>query len=622
MGTLPQPAIVVAAWNRPQSLQRLLEGLSRGHFPAGTILHISIDHFEYPDVRQLADAFVWSHGEKVVEQHPRRLGLRQHMLHCGGLTARYGSIILLEDDLAISPFAYGYAVESLAYFSEDEAIAGISLYDYAVAESCLQPFQPWLDQWDNWFLQMPSSWGAAFTAAQWQAFQDWLAVHFQQLPTLPTYIETWSAQSWKKLFAAYLIATGRYFSYPRFSLTTNFEDFGAHANTKGLFQVPLLMGERQWKFGRIGDSLAVYDAHFEPLAENLKRIAPALAGHDFAVDLLGQKSSHFLTRPWTLTRRRGGGAVMTFSGNALPLELNLHLQSPGDDFRLVPAHAVLTGEIALQMEFGYYAGVAKTPLLHLPDRRMPSISLIVPCSEGAHENADLMDFLLNEDYPGKELIFVVEPGKMPENVWSAYKNGRIRLVESTGSAFEGTQKAVIAATGQLIQVVSRHFYPAAGSLERICRIFRQFPGLDWLSGIAFHDSSRPMSLLMAPFRWDSARFQDATDAQVAEYLPFPLQVFRRALWQNAPLGATTLQAQFRNMGGLALPQISALELGQWVQTPAEAGPGTWGKGRVNGSRIFYHRHIPLLWKLHRRWSDYRPVLRFDGRHETWYEFDY
>ncbi len=617
--TLPQPAIVIAAWNRPLSLQRLLKGLDHGHFPANTILHISIDHFEYPEVGDLADEFVWKFGEKVVEKHAERLGLRQHILHCGGLTQRYGSIILLEDDLGISPFAYAYAQKALDYFAEDEAVAGISLYCYAVAESCLQPFHPWMDQWDNWFLQLPSSWGATFTAAQWQAFESWLGVHFQQLPQLPDYIQRWTAQSWKKLFAAYLIATNKYFAYPRYALTTNFEDFGAHANTKGLFQVPLLMGDREWNFGRIADSLAVYDAHFEPIAENLKRIAPVLAGYDFAVDLLGQKSRQFLDKPWMLTRRKGGKAAMSFAANALPLELNFHLRSAGEDFRLVPSNTEFEGEDELQFEFGYYLGASKTPLLHLSDRRLPAISLIA-VADGRH--SELLTYMLEENFPGKELIFVVEPGKVPEDVWLAYKNGQIRMVESTESAFGGIQKAISTASGQLIQLLSAEFIPATSNLHKIAEIFRQFPGMDWLTGIPFEMEGRSLSRVMAPLRWDTARFEAATDLQIAEFLPPPLQIFRRSLWIKAMGDATTLQGQFRKMGAIALPQICALEIGQWSHGRKAESDSTWGSGKVNRSRAFYHRHIPILWKVHRRWSDYRPVLRYDAGHETWFEFDY
>jgi hypothetical protein len=128
--------------------------------------------------------------------------------------------------------------------------------------------------------------------------------------------------------------------------------------------------------------------------------------------------------------------------------------------------------------------------------------------------------------------------------------------------------------------------------------------------------------LMAPYRWDKERFHAATDPQIAQFLPSSLQVFRRALWMKAPSKATTLEYQFRQMGFIALPQISTLEMGDWKTPPTRTEKSTWGSGKVNSTRKYYHRHIPILWKWHRRLSNYRPVLRYDADHDTWFEMDY
>jgi hypothetical protein len=618
---LPKPAIVVAAWNRPHSLRRLLDSLVRGHFPAETALHISIDHFEYTEVQQLADAFVWPFGPKVVEQHPARLGLRQHLLYCGGLSARYGAIILLEDDLAVSSWMYDYAVQALAYYGADAAIAGISLYNYAVAESCLQPFTPWQDGFDNWFLQLPSSWGAAFTAAQWEGFATWLATHGQHLPILPDYIQAWSQQGWKRLFAAYLLQNGKYFAYPRYALSTNFEDYGAHALSTGLFQVPLLMGKRDWSFGRIADSLAVYDIHFEPLEANVKRLCPALAGYDFAVDLLGQKGKAFLDRPWVLTRRRGGEAKLSFGAAAIPLELNLHLQNPGDALRLVAADADLRAPGPLELEFNYYAGPAKAAALHLAARRMPSISIVV--SSAVRDPMGVaLGKLIAEDYLGKEVIVVVQPGEMSAEIWKAHCAGKIRVVEQQGTHFQGIQKAVASTSGQLILVMTEPVELLQGNLLRLAKIFLQFPGLDWVTGLPHSEQPHPLLQRLALYRWDTARFTDANAAQLQRYLPAALQVYRRALWMQAEAGASTLEAHFQKMSKVCLPQVSTLVMADGFSFPKPDLPSFWGQGNVNETRKYYHRATLLLWKGHRNMSDYRPVLRYDAIHDTWYEFAY
>ena len=153
------PAIVVAAYNRPASLLRLLQGLSKAHYPDQPIpLHISIDQSHASDVARTAEAFDWPHGPKVVEQHEAHLGLRAHLLHCGDLSERYGAITLLEDDLFISPEFYSFAVGALTAYRNEPRIAGISLYHYEVAESSQLPFRPLEDGNDLYFMQWPSSW--------------------------------------------------------------------------------------------------------------------------------------------------------------------------------------------------------------------------------------------------------------------------------------------------------------------------------------------------------------------------------------------------------------------------------------------------------------------------------
>lgn len=102
--------------------------------------------------------------------------------------------------------------------------------------------------------------------------------------------------------------------------------------------------------------------------------------------------------------------------------------------------------------------------------------------------------------------------------------------------------------------------------------------MDWLTGIPFEMEGRSLSRVIAPLRWDTARFEAASDLQIAEFLPAPLQIFRRSLWIKAMGDATTLQGQFRKMGAIALPQICALEIGQWSHGRKAESDSTWGSG--------------------------------------------
>ncbi|MBK8698381.1 MAG: hypothetical protein IPN29_02055 [Saprospiraceae bacterium] len=72
-------------------------------YVAKVTLVISIDMSDDEVVYALVDSFLWPHGDKRVIKRERRLGLKEHVWVCGNLTTTYGSIIMLEDDLVVSP---------------------------------------------------------------------------------------------------------------------------------------------------------------------------------------------------------------------------------------------------------------------------------------------------------------------------------------------------------------------------------------------------------------------------------------------------------------------------------------------------------------------------------------
>ncbi|HEX8677860.1 MAG TPA: glycosyltransferase, partial [Segetibacter sp.] len=141
-----KPAIVVVTYNRPASLNRLLTFLSNSVFDSSDInLVISIDYHSSPmhdEVVKIANKFHWKYGFKKIIEHQNNLGLKTHVLSCGDLSVEYGAVIVLEDDIAVSPYFYNYAVQSLEAYDEDKNIAGISLYAFQWSTVAARPFTP------------------------------------------------------------------------------------------------------------------------------------------------------------------------------------------------------------------------------------------------------------------------------------------------------------------------------------------------------------------------------------------------------------------------------------------------------------------------------------------------
>ncbi len=279
-----KPAIVVVAYNRADSLLRLLSSLEAAVYQEEQVsLLISIDNSGERAVEEAARSFVWSHGEKRLVLHDKRLGLKRHVLECGGYCHQYGSIIMLEDDLKVSEDFYTYSCQALDFSRNHASIGGISLYNHRFNVFARFPFEPVSDGFDNWYFQFASSWGQAWSEEQWSGFEQWLKLHDGEDlhgGGMPDNVADWPESSWLKYAIKYCIEDNKYYLYPRLSLTTNFAAKGEHANSQSAdLQVPLSIGHRgDYRFSAPQESKAVYDAYFEN------------AGLDFVCDIYGIRS--------------------------------------------------------------------------------------------------------------------------------------------------------------------------------------------------------------------------------------------------------------------------------------------------------------------------------------------
>ncbi|MDD5370162.1 MAG: glycosyltransferase family 2 protein [Anaerolineaceae bacterium] len=342
-----KPAIVVSAYNRPAALSRLLVSLDSAEYPLGeeVPLVISIDQAEHhPDVVQVAAAFSWRNGPKKIILQPRRLGPIDHFVACGELTRAFGAIVYLEDDLVVSPVFYPYAAQALAFFDHDERIGGISLYALWFNGYTQEPFAPLVDEVDHFFLQVPYTQGQAFTQKQWGGFRKWMdSNESREAATAPLH-EAWShfqEDEWFPHMARYLVATGRYFVYPRTSLSTGFGDVGTHfPKATPFFQAPLQLGKRSYNFKSFDRSFAVYDSFFELLPDRLRRFANVLAGYTFTLDLYATRTPMNIPTEYVLTSRPCRRAIFSYGNIMRPLEANVIHAVPGNELSFCRAEDV------------------------------------------------------------------------------------------------------------------------------------------------------------------------------------------------------------------------------------------------------------------------------------------
>ena len=310
--------------------------MSSAKYPSNDIkLILSIDRSDSNiDVLKIANDFVWEHGSKQVIYHDINLGLKEHILRCGDLSYQYGSVIILEDDLFVSPNFYYYAIEALRFTNTDESIGGISLYNHQMNVHTNDHFCALQDGFDNWYFQFASSWGQVWSKDHWTKFRLWLNENrsLNEISGVPEYVQSWSNKSWLKFYIAYLVEKNKYFFYPKISLTTNFSDAGTHViSDSTIFQVPLLQEiKKAYNFSDLDNSKAIYDAFFEnkDLPEFLGFTKDACC-----IDLHGYKP-HEGQRYWLTDRICNYKILNSFSRSLKPIETNIMYNIKGNDLFL------------------------------------------------------------------------------------------------------------------------------------------------------------------------------------------------------------------------------------------------------------------------------------------------
>ncbi|MBL92828.1 MAG: hypothetical protein CMH56_13570 [Myxococcales bacterium] len=293
-------AIVIPAFNRPQALKRLLGSLQQARYPTQieVPLYLAIDA-ETPgqcnaDVLQMARAFPWPHGPKTVLETDQPLGLRDNILRCGELTAKHQGIILLEDDLWVSPVFYEAAQQLFDGYHGQENIGAISLYGFRYNEHARRPFVPIADGHDVFFVQTSSSWGQIWWSEVWAPFKAFLESDIPTAPhNIPADIPHWP-NSWKKDHIHFLATKDWYSVVPRTSFTTNMGDGGKnHSALPHLLQADVALNNPLYQLCALADSGAVYDAFFEPTPATIQRAFPDLTS-PMEADFYGIKPLSFL----------------------------------------------------------------------------------------------------------------------------------------------------------------------------------------------------------------------------------------------------------------------------------------------------------------------------------------
>lgn len=353
------------AYNRPAALARLLRSLERASVNLSTDLVISIDGggSNHRQVMALAAEFQWSRGKVEIIEHGH-LGLVDHFHFCGDLTERFGSLVLLEDDLIVGPNFHHWATAAIEAASHDRRVSGVCLSSPWFDGYRHLPFEPILDGSAGFYLQIPWFHGMAWSADMWRRYRTWQP----REPTVPIHraFAQLDEDEWFPNAVRYLVDSGSYYLMPREAHATNSGAAGQHfEQDSDFFQVPVQLGPPPaWQFHSLDEAYAVYDDHLEPTATALKKLCPELEDVDLTVDLLAVRDPATITTDRVLTTRPVNRAERSWGMAMRPLPMNLVEGTPGTGISLAATTDLAVGkaaESATRQKLGNYASRGRPP---------------------------------------------------------------------------------------------------------------------------------------------------------------------------------------------------------------------------------------------------------------------
>jgi hypothetical protein len=322
-------AIVAIGYNRQKALARMLDSVNSAYYNSNDIpLVISIDASEDYSLYNFVNEYKWKHGTKYVNVQKKRLGLKEHIFQCFSLSKYFKAVIILEDDLFVSPYFYDYAMATVDKYGEDEKVAAIALYKNEYEGFSCFPLQHIHNGADVFAWQTVCSWGEIVNERMWNNISKWLESfndNFEPFDMCDT-IKGWT-RAWSKYIYAYMLQTDTYFIYPYIPLTTNFNDVGGEhgGGNSSLVQVSLLQGFKKYDLPDFSD-LEHYDVygHNMMLASWLN-----LKPSELSVDFYGNRSKYFgryILTPFKLPYQ----SIKSFGLAMRPWELNIKYNIGGD----------------------------------------------------------------------------------------------------------------------------------------------------------------------------------------------------------------------------------------------------------------------------------------------------
>ncbi len=178
--------IVLFAYQRPLHTQRTLESLYNNFLANRSILYVYVDApkkgatdeqiEKNKEVRRIVRSKQWCGEVHVIEQSINQ-GLAASIRNgVSEIVQKYGCVIVVEDDLQLSPAFLDYMNKALHFYESYPAVFSIGGYTYPEAKMAI----PADYSYDTYVCLRNCSWGWATWKDRWEKI-DWSATRYQTL---------------------------------------------------------------------------------------------------------------------------------------------------------------------------------------------------------------------------------------------------------------------------------------------------------------------------------------------------------------------------------------------------------------------------------------------------------
>ncbi len=307
----------------------------------GMNLYISCEKNSSTEVLDYIKSIEWSHGAFEIIVQKEQLGVDRHNLECMAMAEKLGHVVILEDDLVVSPSFQEYLLAAQEIAKTEKKLAGISLYRYPLREANRFPFELIPNSEFLYYQQRASSKGCFYNWEMLKPYFEFLESfdHNYNAYHLPQNVLRWKNEVWEKSFYAFLQHSDKYLGFPRYSLTSDFADTGVHMKKqvhRYQHQSQLYLSTEFMKFKRWRDTENVYDAFYELHPEVVRRLNTSLQDVDFEMDIYGTKDLSKVSPELTLSERQTNQAQKSWARSLKPEVVNVICDQEGDFFKLAP----------------------------------------------------------------------------------------------------------------------------------------------------------------------------------------------------------------------------------------------------------------------------------------------